>query len=114
MPELLSIIVLAVLIYVAVRRLAARRLPGGVVFDAEPAELGPGTVTREFVFGDDEWIGQVLFDGVKWNAVLEYPQNGISGIGSDVTVVRIINRIEGSFSRPMAEVNWSSRMPPEQ
>ena len=114
MPDPLLIIFLVVLIYVAVRRLSAPRYRGGVVFHGEPAELGPGTVTSEFVLGDDEWIGQVLFDGVKWSAVLQFPQNGIPGIGSNVTVVGITHRNDGSFSRPMAEVIWLSPIPPEQ
>jgi len=114
MSELLLITVMAILVYLAVRGLAFLRRPPGVVFDAEPTELGSGTITREFVYEEDEWIGQVLFDGVKWNAVLEYPQNGVPGIGSDVTVVRIAQRIVGDFSRPVAEVKWSSPMPPDR
>ena len=112
MPELLSIIVVVALIYLAIRRLAYRKMPG-VAFDADPAELGTGKVTREFVNKqNDEWIGQILFDGVKWSAVLEGPQNGVPSVGSKITVVRILNRSEGYFYVPMAEVRWSSAMPP--
>jgi len=115
MYEVLLIIALVLLTYLAVRRLAIQKLPAGAEFDAEPAELGPGTVTKKFITGDnDEWIGQVLYDGVKWSAVLEYPQNGIPGVGSQITVVRIINRDEGNSSRPTAEIRWSSAMPPER
>jgi hypothetical protein len=35
--------------YLSVRRLAFQKLPRGVEFDAEPAEPGRGTVTKEFV-----------------------------------------------------------------
>lgn len=111
MPEILSIVVVVVLIYVAVRRPAFRELPG-VAFDVEPAELGTGTVTREFVNKQsDEWIGQVLYDGVKWSAVLESPRNGIPSVGSRISVVRILNRPDGNFYVPTAEVRWSSALP---
>ncbi len=114
MFELLLAIVIATLVYLAVRSPALWKRPPGVVFDVEPAELGSGTVTREFVLEKDEWIGQVLFDGVKWNAVLEHPQNGVPGNGSDVIIVRIAYRRVGDFTRPIAEVKWSSPMPPDR